>query len=137
MQGVGLYTMEELIWGDELNCKWFKRGQHYTLTPDTYKIPSSNDVPVDFRVSLLSGSKNPRAVYSSKGIGEPPTILGTTVFFALKQACMAYRQQNGFNEYFTLNSPATVDKLRLSCIDEFTKRVCHDDFNTSNMKGCY
>ncbi|CAF3526890.1 unnamed protein product [Rotaria sp. Silwood1] len=137
MQGIGLYTMEELIWGDHTQNKWIQPGELFTRGPDTYKIPSFSDVPLDFRVSLLSDSLNPRAVYSSKGIGEPPLLLGITVFFALKQACMAYREQQGLSDYFTLHSPATVERLRMACVDEFTRRVCPDEHGTSQPKGSY
>ncbi|UJR19997.1 hypothetical protein I4U23_023131 [Adineta vaga] len=137
MQGVGLYTMEELQWGDEKQHQWIPPGELYTRGPDTYKIPSFSDVPIDFRVSLLSDSLNPRAVYSSKGIGEPPLVLGTSVFFALKQACIAYRKQQGLHDYFTLHSPATVERLRMVCTDEFTRRACGAEHETFQPKGSY
>ena len=136
MQGVGLYTMEELQWGDEKQHGWISSGQLYTLGPDTYKIPSFSDVPIDFRVSLLSNSSNPRAVFSSKGIGEPPLLFGTSAFFALKQACTAYRKQQGLENYFTLHSPASVERLRMACADEFTRRACNDQSHeTFQPKG--
>lgn len=127
--------MEELIWGDPKEQKWIKPGEPYTCGPDTYKIPSFSDVPLDFRVSLLADSKNPRAIYSSKGIGEPPILFGTSVFFALKQACTAYREQQGLTDYFTLHSPATVERLRMACADEFTRRVCSDAYDRFQPKG--
>ncbi|CAF2744826.1 unnamed protein product [Rotaria sp. Silwood2] len=137
MQGIGLYTMEELILGDYIQNKWIQRGKLFTCGPDTYKIPSFSDVPIDFRVSLLSDSLNPRAVYSSKGIGEPPLLLGCSVFFALKQACMAYREQQGLLDYFTLYSPSTVERLRMACTDEFTRRTCPDQHGTFQPKGSF
>lgn len=137
MQGIGLYAMEELIWGDHQQNKWIKPGQLFSCGPDTYKIPSFSDVPIDFRVSLLSNSSNPRAVYSSKGIGEPPVLLGTSAFFALKQACSAYRKQQGLSDYFTLHSPATVERLRMACIDEFTRRVRPDEYETLPPAGSF
>jgi xanthine dehydrogenase/oxidase len=137
MQGVGLYTMEELIWGDHTNNPWIKPGELFTRGPDTYKIPSAGDIPLDFRVSLLSNSSNPRAIYSSKGIGEPPLLLGASAFFALKQACMAYRKQQGLSDYFTLYSPATVERLRMACADEFTHRACSDKHETFQPRGSY
>ncbi|CAF3626478.1 unnamed protein product [Rotaria socialis] len=137
MQGVGLFTMEELIWGDHEQQKWIKPGFLFSRGPDTYKIPSFSDVPLDFRVSLLSESSNPRAIYSSKGIGEPPITLASSVFFALKQACMAYRKQQGFSDYFTLQSPATVERLRMACSDEFTNRACLTDHQNFQPRGSY
>ena len=137
MQGVGLFTMEELMWGDQTPRKSEVPGKLLTTGPDTYKIPSFGDVPLDFRVALLTGSSNPRAIYSSKGVGEPPILLASTVFFALKQACTAYRQQQGLSEYFTLHSPATVERLRMACADEFTRRACSDQHETFQAKGCF
>ncbi|CAF1001889.1 unnamed protein product [Rotaria sp. Silwood1] len=137
MQGIGLYTMEELIWGDEKLNKWIPPGELFTCGVDTYKIPSFSDVPIDFRVSLLSDSLNPRAIYSSKGIGEPPVLLAASAFFALKQACKAYREQQDLLDYFTLHSPATVERLRMVCADEFTQRACVDGYETFQPTGSY
>ncbi len=78
--------MEELIWGDHSQHKWTKPGALFTRGPGTYKIPSFNDVPLDMRVELLSDAPNPRAIYSSKAIGEPPLFLGASAFFATTPA---------------------------------------------------
>jgi hypothetical protein len=63
----------------------------------TYKIPTANDIPIDFRVSLLRGSPCARTplVRSSKAVGEPPFFLGASAFFALKEACYAARSDAG------------------------------------------
>lgn len=55
MQGLGWVALEELKWGDA-DHKWIKPGQLYTCGPGTYKIPSMNDVPLKFKVSLLKVS---------------------------------------------------------------------------------
>ncbi|CAF1562837.1 unnamed protein product, partial [Adineta steineri] len=72
-----------------------------------------------------------------KGIGEPPFVLGISAFFALKQACMAYREQQGLSNYFTFNSPATVERLRMTCADEFTRRACSNDHENFQVKGSF
>ena len=131
VQGLGLFTMEELIWGDHSQYKWVKPGTLFTRGPGTYKIPSFNDVPIDLRVELLSDAPNPRAVYSSKAVGEPPLFLGASAFFALKHACAAYRKQQGYHDYFSINSPATVERLRMACTDQFTERACPDEKHQS------
>ena len=63
-QGVGLFTMEELIYleGTARN----PRGQMFTNGPGNYKIPCFSDVPLEFNVSLLKDSPNKRAIYSSR-----------------------------------------------------------------------
>jgi xanthine dehydrogenase molybdopterin-binding subunit B len=45
---------------------WVPHGHLFTKGPGTYKIPTANDIPVDFRVTLLQNTPNPRAVHSSK-----------------------------------------------------------------------
>jgi len=70
-------------------------GSTHTRGPGTYKIPSADDAPSDFRVSLLRGSRNAataRTVHSSKAVGEPPFFLGAAAFFALKRAVGAARE---------------------------------------------
>lgn len=64
---------------------------------------------------------------SSKGIGEPPLFLGSTVFFALREAVKAARCMNGKSvgeaEPWNLDSPATCERLRLAVGDELVERA--------------
>ena len=62
---MGWSVLEELQWGDKQH-PWVRPGQLFTRGPGTYKIPSVNDIPIDFRVSLLQNAPNPRAIHSSK-----------------------------------------------------------------------
>ena len=82
VQGMGWLTIEELVWGTKAHS-WIKEGQLFTRGPGTYKIPSFNDIPQDFRVHL-SDTNNRFAVHSSKAVGEPPFFLAASVFFAIK-----------------------------------------------------
>ena len=84
-QGFGLTMVEEIVWGGK-EIDWLKPGTMFTRGPGTYKIPSFKFVPIDFRVRLLKDNANPAAVHSSRAIGEPPLFLGSTVFFAAKEA---------------------------------------------------
>jgi len=59
IQGLGLFTLEEPLYSPTT-------GQLLTRGPSNYKIPSADDIPEEFTVSLLRGSPNPHAVYSSK-----------------------------------------------------------------------
>ncbi|KAF5880057.1 aldehyde oxidase 1-like, partial [Clarias magur] len=113
MQGLGLYTMEELHFSPS--------GVLYTRGPAQYKIPAVCDVPLQFNVYLLSGSENLHAIYSSKGIGEPAVFLGSSVFFAIKDAAAAARRDAGLTGPFTLNSPATPERVCLACNTHFTQ----------------
>ncbi|KAJ3383778.1 xylitol dehydrogenase [Lobulomyces angularis] len=113
IQGLGWCTIEDPLISS-------KTGKAKTICPDSYKVPGTKDIPLDFRVSLLKGSTNKRAVFSSKGIGEPPLFLGTSVFFAIRSAIQASRIENNKNVEFTLNPPATSEKIRMLCEDNIT-----------------
>ncbi|KAK2906843.1 hypothetical protein Q8A67_005828 [Cirrhinus molitorella] len=115
MQGLGLYTMEEL--------KFSPSGVLYTRGPGQYKIPSFCDVPLKFNVYLLAGSSNTHAIYSSKGTGETAVFLGSSVFLAIKDAVTASRKDAGLTGPFQLNSPATPERACLACSTHFTKMV--------------
>ncbi|XP_050420003.1 xanthine dehydrogenase isoform X2 [Adelges cooleyi] len=124
MQGYGLFTLEELVYSP--------KGMLYTRGPGTYKIPGFADIPVEFTVSLLKGSDNPRAVYSSKAIGEPPLFLSASVYFAIKNAVYEARKDAGITGYFRLDPPATVEKIRMACQDHITNKLQLTD-NVENI----
>ncbi|KAJ8040668.1 Xanthine dehydrogenase [Holothuria leucospilota] len=100
-------------------------GHFLTTGPGTYKIPGFANIPAKFSVSLLTNASNPRAIFSSKGIGEPSLILGTSVFLAIKDAIIAAREESGHSKDFRLDSPATSERIRLACQDKFTQMVCY------------
>jgi len=81
IQGVGWCTTEEI--------KWDKDGNLLTHSPDTYKIPTINDIPGDFRVDFLQDVPNPGTIRRSKAVGEPPFMLGLSVWLAIKDAISA------------------------------------------------
>lgn len=58
IQGYGLFTLEEMVYSPT--------GALYSRGPGVYKIPGFSDIPIEFNVSLLKGSPNEHAVYSSK-----------------------------------------------------------------------
>lgn len=119
IQGLGLYTLEEL--------KFSPEGVLYTRGPAQYKIPATCDVPREFNVYLLSGSKNPNAIYSSKGLGEPAVILGTSLFYAIKDAIAEARKESNLTGPFALNSPATPERIRMACEDQLTHQIVTDE----------
>lgn len=138
VQGLGLFTMEELVFGDSQH-PWMRKGHLFTKGPGTYKIPSFSDIPIDMRVTLQHNAHNPLAVHSSRAIGEPPTQLCVSVFFAIKEAIRAYRVQNGFSAVFTMDSPATPERIRMACADSITAMVCGstDTAATIRPKGSF
>jgi xanthine dehydrogenase/oxidase len=65
-----------------------------------------------------------RTIQSSKGVGEPPLFLGSSVFFALREAVRAAREMNGHEgEAWNLDSPATAERLRLAVGDDIVERA--------------
>ena len=79
-------------------------------------------MPVDFRVTLLKDNANPAAVHSSRAIGEPPLFLGSTAFFAAKEAIRSARMDAGIaDEHFSLDSPLTSERIRMSCGDSIAQ----------------
>lgn len=73
-----------------------------------------------FNVSLLEDVDNPFAVHSSKAVGEPPFFLGTSVFYAIKDAvrCARRANQEGKETYFEMRLPATSERIRMYVNDE-------------------
>ncbi|XP_021553383.1 xanthine dehydrogenase/oxidase [Neomonachus schauinslandi] len=115
VQGLGLFTLEELHYSPE--------GSLHTRGPSTYKIPAFGSIPIEFRVSLLRDCPNKKAIYASKGVGEPPLFLAASIFFAIKDAIRAARTKNAdckMEKLFRLDSPATPEKIRNACVDRFT-----------------
>lgn len=58
-----------------------------------------------------------------QGIGEPPVFLASTIFFAIKEAVAAARRERGLGDSFPLSSPATAERIRMACEDQFTEMV--------------
>ncbi len=79
VQGLGWLTCEELWWDGV--------GRLRTVGPSTYKLPGSRDVPPVMNVRMLADQPN-RAptIFRSKAVGEPPLMLATAVWNALKDA---------------------------------------------------
>ncbi|KAI1237061.1 hypothetical protein IHE44_0014316 [Lamprotornis superbus] len=128
VQGIGLYTMEEL--------KYSSEGVLYTRGPDQYKIPAVCDIPEQFSVSLLSSSQNPYAIYASKGIGEAGFFLGCSVFFALRDAVTGVRNERGLKKTSALNSPLTAEQIRANCTDVCTEMMANNEAASSSGHIC-
>jgi xanthine dehydrogenase/oxidase len=76
-------------------------------------------------ISLLKDVnwENLRTIQRSRGVGEPPLFLGSCVFFAIRDALKAARKQWGEEGLLSLRSPATVERIRVSCADPLVKRA--------------
>jgi len=111
IQGVGWVTTEEI--------KWNEKGELLTHSPDTYKIPTVNDIPLQFNVKLLSGFPNENTIRKSKAVGEPPFMLAFSVWLAIKDAISAVGNHK-YEPKFSL--PATAEVVLLS-IEELLKKI--------------
>lgn len=69
----------------------------------------------------MQDAPNIKAVHSSKAVGEPPLFLASSALFAIKDAIAAARRDSGHNGWFVLDTPATPERIRMACADEFTK----------------
>jgi xanthine dehydrogenase large subunit len=104
VQGNGWATTEEIKWDD--------RGNLMTHSPDTYKIPSVQDIPKDFRVTLLENAPNPvPTIRRSKAVAEPPLMLSLSTWLAIKDAISAVGNHE-FEPEFSL--PATNEVIVMS-----------------------
>ncbi len=81
IQGNGWVTTEEI--------KWDAKGNLMTHSPDTYKIPSVQDIPKDFRTQLLQNVPQPDTIRKSKAVAEPPLMLALSTWLAIKDAISA------------------------------------------------
>lgn len=130
VQGMGLFTMEESLWfrGGPM------KGQLATRGPGAYKIPGFRDVPQEMNVSMLKGVtwENLQTIQRSRGVGEPPLFMGSVVFFAIRDALVAARREYGVTAevgvdkgegLLVLESPATPERIRISCVDPIVRRA--------------
>ncbi|MGE0576441.1 MAG: xanthine dehydrogenase molybdopterin binding subunit [Reyranella sp.] len=101
VQGQGWLTCEELWWD--------KQGRLRTVGPSTYKIPGSRDAPPVFNVKLLDNAPSREAtIFRSKAVGEPPLLLATAVWTALKYAIEAVGDHK---TAVRLDAPATPERV--------------------------
>lgn len=101
VQGQGWFTCEELWWD--------AKGRLRTVGPSTYKIPGSRDAPAIFNVRMLDNAPAAEAtIFRSKAVGEPPLMLATAVWNALKDAIAS---AGGGKTAVRLDAPATPERV--------------------------
>lgn len=112
VQGQGWLTCEELWWDAS--------GRLRTAGPSTYKIPGSRDVPPIFNVKLLENAPSREAtIFRSKAVGEPPLMLATAVWTALKDAIGAV---GGGKVAVRLDAPATPERV-LAAVEQVRREA--------------
>lgn len=88
---------------------WNEQGRLLSNNPATYKIPAISDAPEDFRVTLVPDDPNrEQTIYNSKAVGEPPFMLGMSVWSALKDAIASVAD---YKKSPILDTPATPEKV--------------------------
>ena len=104
IQGMGWLTSEELWWDE--------KGRLRTHAPSTYKIPLASDRPKIFDVRLAEWSVNKeRTIKRSKAVGEPPFMLGISVFEAIG---MAVASVADYRIAPRLDAPATSERALMA-----------------------
>jgi xanthine dehydrogenase large subunit len=112
VQGQGWLTCEELWWDAS--------GRLRTAGPSTYKIPGSRDVPPVFNVKLLDNAPSREAtIFRSKAVGEPPLMLATAVWTALKDAIGAVGDGK---VAVRLDAPATPERV-LAAVEQVRRET--------------
>lgn len=99
IQGLGWLTTEEL--------KYDEKGYLLSHSPTTYKIPDITDVPDIFNIELFKNESNTINIKSSKAVGEPPFLLGISVWTAIKNA-LSYVSKD---KKISLTVPATNEEI--------------------------
>ncbi len=95
VQGAGWVTTENLF--------YHQNGKLLSHSPTTYKIPNIQDTPRTFNIKLLENHLNTQNVHRSKAVGEPPLLLGASVWTAVKNA-LSFRATKTLPH---ISSPAT------------------------------
>ncbi|HSV14166.1 MAG TPA: xanthine dehydrogenase molybdopterin binding subunit [Tepidisphaeraceae bacterium] len=108
IQGMGWVTTEEL--------KYSQHGELLSHSPTTYKIPNISDVPETFNVAFLDNPDNVVSIRRSKALGEPPLLLGISVWTAVKDAL-----SSAAGAPVQMQLPATGETILMAM--ERTKRV--------------
>jgi xanthine dehydrogenase/oxidase len=116
VQGIGYLLTEKLVFEEDGP----ERGRLNTVNTWRYKPPATPTIPLEMNVYLFPRDKadvpeNPDGIFSSKEIGEPPLVLATTVFFAVKAAVRDSRLERNLSGLFRLDAPATVQEVRRAC----------------------
>jgi xanthine dehydrogenase large subunit len=78
VQCMGWVTNEKLVYSDA--------GELLSHSPTTYKIPNIQDIPSKFSIEFIDNPHNLQNIRGSKAVGEPPFVLGLSVWSAIRHA---------------------------------------------------
>lgn len=100
VQAQGWVTTEKLVYA--------QNGELLSHSPTTYKIPNIQDAPRIFNIDLIHNEKEGHdCIGGSKAVGEPPFVLGISVWTAVKNALSSLNSKKTFE----LRLPATQEEI--------------------------
>src|SRR5262249_3657276 len=117
VQGIGYVLSEKL----EFEPTGPEAGRLNSLNTWRYKPPAITSIPLNLNVYLFPRDsvdvpESPtEGIFSSKEVGEPPLVLATSVFLAVKAAIRASRLERKLDGLFRFDAPATVQEVRKAC----------------------
>ena len=118
---MGWLTNEEL--------RYTEKGDLLNHSPTTYKIPGIYDIPPVFNCDTIENYNTPN-VRGTKAVGEPPLLLGISVWTAIKHALSFVAS----DKLPCLTVPATGEEI-LSRITAFTKESWPEDKNGDRFEN--
>lgn len=101
IQGLGWVTTENLFYNDQ--------GYLLSHAPSTYKIPSVQDTPREFNITLLDNDENYANVRGTKAVGEPPLLLAISAWTAINNALTYLPIYK--DKYPSIKIPATSERV--------------------------
>lgn len=102
VQGIGWMTMEEVVYD--------KEGRLRSNALSTYKVPDIYAVPPLLEIEALQTKQDNLAIFRSKAVGEPPLMYGIGVWFALRNAILAYHP----SAEIPFTTPMTPEKVLMA-----------------------
>lgn len=105
-KGFGWLTSEKLFYS--------AKGDLISHSPTTYKIPNIQDIPREYHIEFLEDEYNKEAFKGSKAVGEPPFVLGISVFTAIENALSYVRKDPLVT--VDLKAPATAETVLFEAV---------------------
>ncbi|XP_056392204.1 aldehyde oxidase 2-like isoform X2 [Hyla sarda] len=136
-QGLELYTNDDFKYSPQPTMN----GAH----PNKVDTVTNGKEPEEINVTLLPSSSNPYIGCSPEAMEEVSAFLGSSVFFAIKDAVLAARQHIGLPGTVLLPVPARPQDIRIACgnhlidakLTSDTQEMTLDDhiFGNTNSSG--
>jgi len=106
--GLGYYFREEVLTDHN--------GRDLSDSTWEYKPPCSHDIPIDFRINLITNPHQKR-FFGSKAVGEPPMLLSYSAVSALREAILSTRLERGLD----VNNLEFIYPLQIDAIKDLVQ----------------